>query len=58
MVNCWGSGEVASVIDTLGSKIKVQVVAGSNDSSHVDRALANTCGVFFVGVGDMDKILN
>lgn len=49
MVSCWGSGEVAGVIDTAVSQVRGQAVTGSNNSSHVDRTVLMTHGVLSVG---------
>lgn len=57
MVSCWGSGEVASVIDTVERQVGGRVVGGSNDSPHVDRPLLQAHDVLSVG-GNMDEILN
>lgn len=57
MVSCWGSGEVAGVIDTAESQVRGKAVAGSNDSSHVDRPLKDPWSPLCRG-GNMDEILN
>lgn len=49
VVSCWGSGEVAGVIDTVVSQVRGQAVTGSNNSSHVDRTVLMTHGVLSVG---------